>query len=234
MTKTSAPGRVWDLPVRLFHWALVVLVALLWFSGEFGGLDISVEAPVVGYVYLTNMDVHALAGQGVLVLVLFRLCWGLWGSTTARFGHFVRGPKAALAEARALVKGRLPTTTGHNSLGGLMVVALLLVLAAQTATGLFAADDLFFEAPLAHLVADATSKQLTGIHGQLATALQVLVIAHILAVVYYQCRGSKLIRAMVTGTKYQQINEPLIFAPWWLALVTLALAAGVLAVLRSL
>ena len=124
-------GRVWDLPTRLFHWSLLVLVVVLWATGEFGGFDISTSVPGFGDVYLANMDIHAMAGQGVFVLVIFRLLWGVWGSTTAQFRHFVRGPGAVMAEARAAIRGRDRDMAGHNPLGALMVLALLLAQAAE-------------------------------------------------------------------------------------------------------
>lgn len=216
-------ARLWDLPVRLFHWTLVVMVLLLWITGEFGGLDVTLPIPGKGDVYFANMDVHALLGQGVLVLVIFRLLWGVWGSTSARFVHFVKAPAKVVAEVRSLLGGGLPDHQGHNPLGALMVVALLLLLLAQAGTGLFSADDFFFAGPLAELVDDDWVETLTGLHESLFTALQVFILTHVAAVFYYLARGSNLIRPMLTGTK-PGITGGLRFAPLWLALATFALA----------
>ena len=227
-------GRVWDLPIRLFHWSLVVLVLVLWLTGEFGGFDITLTLPGKGSTYISNMDVHALAGQGVFILVIFRLLWGLWGSTTARFSHFVRGPSAVLAESRQLLKGKLHTSVGHNPLGGAMIVLLLLLLAGQAISGMFAADDFFFEGPLVHLVSEDTSDRLTGFHHLLFSALQALILVHILALFYYLVRGKNLIRPMVTGNSLEEGIADLKFSSGWIALVTLIVSAALLALLRSL
>jgi cytochrome b len=94
------------------------------------------------------MQIHQWSGMTLLTLVLFRLLWGVLGSTRARFADFVRGPRAVLAYARELLRGRAPFTAGHNPLGGWMVLALLASLLMQAGTGLFANDDIMIEGPL--------------------------------------------------------------------------------------
>jgi cytochrome b len=225
---------VWDLPTRLFHWLLVALVVLLWISGEFGGLDVTLPIPYVGDTYFSNMDIHALAGQGVFILIVFRLMWGIWGSTTSRFRHFIRSPGAILGEARELLKGRLPRSTGHNPLGGAMVVALILMLLAQSVSGLFASDDLFFEAPLAHMVSSDTSEMITGWHHRLFGILQILILIHIAAVVYYLVRGDNLIKAMVSGRNTSINTRGLVIKPLWLSAISLGISVAFLIFLRSL
>lgn len=224
---TLSRQRVWDLPVRLFHWSLVILVALLWATGEFGGFDLTFSLPGKGSVYLSNMDVHELLGQGVLTLVVFRILWGVWGSATARFAGFVRGPAQVLGEIRSLMHGQVPETHGHNPLGALMVVAVLATLLFQGVTGLFSADDLFFEGPLANLVSDDTSEFLTGLHHQSFSLLQILIVLHIGAVLYYLVRGRNLIAPMVTGKKAATDDNPEItFAPLWRAVISFGIALG--------
>ncbi|MBI5163805.1 MAG: cytochrome b/b6 domain-containing protein, partial [Magnetospirillum sp.] len=110
------PVPLWDLPTRLFHWLLVVLVAALWVSGEFDVLSL-----------------HLVLGPVVLTLLLFRLAWGVVGSSSARFAAFVRGPAAALAYLQALRRGESWPGLGHNPLGAYSVVALLGMLAVQGA-----------------------------------------------------------------------------------------------------
>lgn len=230
---------VWDLPVRLFHWLLVLLLSLLWVSGQFGGLDLSLPLPGDKTLFLTNMDLHALLGQAVLVLVVFRLLWGVVGSTTARFASFVRGPRAVISYLQAMLRGQTPVTVGHNPAGGLMIVFLLGLLLTQSVTGLFASDDIFFEGPLAHLVASETSAQLTELHGWLFKLLQVAAALHVAAVVYYLLRGKNLVRAMVTGRKPHTLVAAaevagLQRAPGWLALLLLLLAGLAVWALRWL
>src|SRR5690554_788716 len=107
---------VWDIFVRLFHWTLVASILFAWWSGEQGG---------------NWMTWHMYAGYTVLGLVLFRLFWGFAGSHYARFAEFVRSPMATLRYTLALFKRQEPHHIGHNPLGGWMVVALLLLAAAQ-------------------------------------------------------------------------------------------------------
>src|SRR4029079_3446512 len=116
--------RVWDVPVRLFHWTLVVLMAVSYFTGRAGG---------------DWMKFHFWSGYAILTLILFRIAWGFVGSTTARFTDFVKGPSAAIAHLRDRLGRRRPREAGHNRVGGAMVVALLLAVLLQVATGFFSA-----------------------------------------------------------------------------------------------
>lgn len=228
-----SPGvRVWDLPVRLFHWAIVLLIALLWYTGEAGGLDLDLPLPGGGRLYLANMDLHMLAGQTLLALVVFRILWGFLGSATARFGDFLRHPREVLGYLRALFRGELPASVGHNPGGGLMVLLMLLLLLTQALLGLFASDDLFSEGPLAHLVGAELSGRLTTLHGGLFNAILAAIALHLLAVGYYLVRGKNLIGAMITGRKPAGsvpagTEAQLRIASLWLALV-LALLSGLL------
>ncbi len=172
--------RLWDLPTRLFHWGLV--------GGVIGAVA---TAKIGGNLMLW----HGRIGLALLGLLVFRLAWGFVGSTYARFAHFVRGP-AAIA---AYLKGRWHGV-GHNPLGALSVIALLTLLFAQVTTGLFANDDIAFNAPLYPLVSKAMSDALTGWHHRGEIALYVLVGLHLAAIVFYAVvRKQRLVPAMVTG-----------------------------------
>lgn len=224
--------RVWDLPVRLFHWLLVLLLVLLWLSGKYGGLDVDLTLPGGRALYLANMDVHMLLGQAVLALVLFRLLWGLLGSSTARFNSFVRGPRATIRYLLSMVRSPLSVSPGHNPAGGLMVLLMLGLLLLQGGTGLFASDDIFSEGPLVHLVSGETSAWLTKLHRWSFNLLLATVVLHVAAITYYLARGRNLVTAMVTG--YQRLDQcatkdavKLRPAPLWLAGLLL-LAAGLL------
>ena len=214
--------RVWDLPTRLFHWALATAVAVAILSAE---LDV--------------LAVHMLAGETVLVLVLFRLAWGMVGSQTARFAEFVKGPGAIrdyLKRSRA--GGEAAFTPGHNPLGALMVVALLLVLLAQAGSGLFTSDDILVDGPLVPLASGATVALLGSLHRLLANGIFVLVGLHMAAVLFHLLvKKDDLIRPMVTGRKVLPgrlaVTEPR-RAPAGLALAILAASAGlVFLVLRA-
>jgi cytochrome b len=185
--------QAWDLPVRLFHWALVLLVASAWISYRF--------AETVDDVTLVW---HRWNGLTILTLVVWRLLWGIVGSPTARFSAFVRSPSAAGAYVRDLVAGRSRRFLGHNPLGAYMVLALLAALAAQGSFGLFAVDDNDLTGgPLYRLVSEATNKWATGKHALVFHyVILPLVAIHIAAnVLYGLVKKEPLIRAMITGRK---------------------------------
>ncbi|KAF0119313.1 MAG: cytochrome B561 [Rhodospirillaceae bacterium] len=193
--------RIWDGPTRLFHWSLVVLVGISWFSGKAG-----------------IMAVHTASGVAVLTVIVFRLLWGVIGSTTARFSHFVRGPRAVLAYLAGLrqaASSPVPVV-GHNPAGGLAVVFMLAALAVQGASGLFANDDIYTKGPLAHLVSEETSNALTSLHKVVFNGLLALIGVHVLANLFYLvAKGENLIMPMITGDKpwpADRAKPPLHFA----------------------
>lgn len=230
------PVRVWDLPTRLFHWTLVLLIAGLWWTGENTAIPLGPlgGATILGWTVPTGqMAQHMLMGYGVLALVIWRILYGLFGSTTARFGSFVKGPAAVVRYLRTAFGGGKETAAyvlGHNPAGGWMILALLLVLAAQAGTGLFANDDIFTEGPLYGLVSKETSDALTGWHkGILFPALLTLIGLHVAAaVLYLAVKGENLIRAMVTGRKPAPAGaaEGLRFASPVVALGAILVAVG--------
>ena len=176
---------MWDLPTRLFHWALVALIVLSFVSGQ-----------------LEVMELHEWSGIVILGLLVFRVLWGFFGGTHARFGSFVRGPRAVIAYARNVMKPGAARFAGHNPLGGWSVVLMLACLAVQAGSGLFANDDTNFEGPLAGRVSKATSDFFTHVHHINLNVLYVLVALHVGAVVFYLVKkGENLVRPMVTGYK---------------------------------
>jgi cytochrome b len=206
--------RVWDLPVRLFHWLVVGLIVLSFVTGHIGG---------------NAMRIHELSGFSILTLVLFRVLWGLFGSTHARFSDFVRGFAAARSYAAALWSGRNASYTGHNPLGGWMVVALLLCLLVQTCTGLFANDDIMTEGPLMKYVAKEVSDKISLIHEINSYVLLVLVTLHVAAALYYLWRKREnLIWPMFTGRKsVSDVAQDYRGGPIWLAGALLTVCAVV-------
>jgi cytochrome b len=178
---------VWDLPTRLFHWLLVFFVAVLMITGNIGGL---------------SMRYHEFAGVAVLVLVLFRVVWGVVGGRHARFAAFVVGPGAAAAYARDLIGKGGKRYLGHNPLGGWSILAMLAALCVQASTGLFANDDILTEGPLAHWISKGSSDLLTQVHHINKDALMVLIAVHILAVAFYfLVKHENLLTPMITGYK---------------------------------
>src|SRR5579859_6675475 len=149
------------------------------------------------------MRTHLLAGAGVAGLLAFRLCWGLIGSSTARFAQFVKGPRAVLAYARSL--GSAEPESGHNPMGGWSVVALLLCLFALIGFGLFAVDtDGLDSGPLADFIEYDAARAASHWHGFAFTLLQILVGLHLLAILFYQLvKKHRLIEAMVSGGRHR-------------------------------
>jgi cytochrome b len=179
---------VWDLPTRLFHWSLAALVAVSIYTGNVGGLRV--------------MEWHKLSGYAILTLVLFRIVWGVIGGTPSRFASFLRGPRAVAAHLRAVAARRHAPLPGHNPAGGWIVVAMLVLLAVQASSGLFASDDIFIEGPLAKRVSKATGDTLTLVHEIGATAIYIVVAVHVAAVfAYLVVLRDNLIRPMVTGVR---------------------------------
>lgn len=171
---------IWDLPTRLFHWALVVCIVGAFVSVKLGGL---------------YMDWHVRFGCTALGLILFRLLWGFIGPRYARFTHFVRGPAAV---ARYLKGAAAPA--GHNPLGALSVLALLLVIGFQAVSGLFTTDDIMTQGPLFGHVSEAVSAAMTSWHKLNEWVILALVALHIAAVLWYALvRRKRLVRAIITG-----------------------------------
>lgn len=174
--------KLWDLPTRLFHWLLVLTVAGSVATGEIGG---------------NLMDWHGRCGIVVVGLVVFRLVWGIVGSTYARFSQFLPTPEAVFAYLKGEWKG-----LGHNPLGALSVLALLGVLALQAASGLAANDDIAFNGPLYNLVSKELSDRLTGIHKEASDLLVILIGLHVAAIVFYvRFKKDNLVKPMITGWK---------------------------------
>ncbi len=212
MSGTERSVYVWDLPVRLVHWGLVVAVAVSWYSAEQG---------------LSGWDVHRWSGYALLTLILFRLLWGLWGSETARFSDFLVGPRAVARYLRGW--WHASPSRGHNPIGGWAVVVLLLALLVQGVSGLFATDDILLTGPLAGWVSSDLQGRLSSLHTSLFNVITVLVALHVLAIAVYRLvRGERLVRAMVTGRKYDGWRAPWI-APLSRAALLAAAAAALLA-----
>ncbi len=178
----STRFRLWDLPTRIFHWALVLCIVGAFVSGQLGG---------------NLIDVHGKIGIAVFGLIVFRLVWGLLGSTYARFAQFFPTPGKIKAYLRGEWQGE-----GHNPLGALSVFGLLGVVGLQAGTGLFSNDDIAFAGPLFDLVSKDLSNALSGIHHLVSKVLIALVVLHLVAIGFYgRVKKQKLILPMITGWK---------------------------------
>jgi cytochrome b len=192
MTDTTLPAdpvatRVWDWPVRLVHWSMVLLLIALLITAKIGG---------------DAMAWHMRAGETMLALVLFRVIWGFAGSRHARFSSFVRGPRAVISYARSMIIPPHELHVGHNPLGGWMVIALLLALLFQTGTGLFTNDDVLTDGPLVRLITKDLSDTISSYHRRNVWIVVALASAHIGAVLYYLVAiKENLIAPMLHGAK---------------------------------
>ena len=212
MSEKAVPVRVWDAPVRVFHWGIVVLLGLSWLSERRGW-----------------MQLHFISGYSVLTALLFRIAWGFVGSETARFTHFLASPIAGLRHLSRLHRREADTEIGHNAAGGWMVLLLLLLLAVQIATGLCANDDIDVEGPLAKYVGKDTSDWLSHIHRLNFRLIEVVVLLHVLAIAAYAfVKRHDLVRPMITGVKYlpAPMRAPNM-ASWRRALALLACALAI-------
>jgi cytochrome b len=211
--------KVWDLPTRVLHWVLVVLVACSFISVEVGG---------------TAMEYHKDCGVIILALLVFRIIWGFVGGRESRFKSFVHGPVAVFRYTSTMLHTNSQRHLGHNPLGGWSVLAMLAVLLLQAGTGLFANDDVLTEGPLYGLVDKATSDRLTEIHQLNSGLLTALVILHICAIGFYYFRKKdNLLLAMFTGFKKWPNNDPPPAQSLWVAVAVGTFAVALVFVLLS-
>lgn len=237
-TKTSpsnagspAAARVtaWDVPTRIFHWTLALLVLSAW----------------VSFRYSENFSDHLLKwhrwnGLAILTLLVWRLLWGVAGTSTSRFASFVKSPLAALVYGRDLIAGRPRSFLGHNPLGAWMVIALLATLLLQATLGLFTVEHNDLAAgPLYRLVSEAATKTASRWHHLVFDwILLPLVAAHVAAnLLYGLVKREPLIRAMLTGkkpaaryedeTEARQVHRPLLRAAGLLLLAAMIVLGSI-------
>jgi len=197
MSATDAV-RVWDLPVRLFHWSLVVSFVVAWLTGD------------------EESTLHGWAGYVILGLIGFRMVWGLVGGRHARFADFVHGPAVVGRYLRGMLSLHPPRVDGHNPLGGWMIVLMLVVLLGVCWSGL----EVWAEeghGPLAgvELVAPAMANgddddrgrgpggaDWEAVHESLANLMLALIALHLAGVLVSSLlHRENLARAMMTGRK---------------------------------
>jgi len=201
---------VWDLPVRVFHWLLVLTVIALYTTAKLG----------------TDWTPwHMALGKFMIGMLIFRLIWGLVGPRHARFANFIRGPGAMLK----YLKGGI-TSVGHNPLGAGMVVLLLLLLVVQVSTGLFSTDDIVWFGPFYPAVSHDLAEKLTAIHHLNFKFIEAAVALHLCAIVYYHfVKKEALVPAMFHGGKpatYVAERDAIASSQLWKALLVIAVAAG--------
>lgn len=216
MHQNYGPGKrhavlVWDLPLRVFHWLLVVLVPGSWATQTLGG---------------RYMDLHIWLGYTTGALILFRIAWGFAGPRSARFASFLRGPRPVIAYLRDWSLGCPAEHAGHNPTGGWMTLAMLALLGLQVATGMLNSDDTLHYGPW-HFAAPAGMASAAGeLHDRLFDVLLLLIALHVVAVLLYRWRlGRNLVWPMITGRMYSA-GPGIDGSRFWLAGLLLALSAA--------
>ena len=211
-----AVRRVWDLPVRVVHWLLVIGIAGSYVTHKLG---------VAYFRY------HLWFGYLVVVLAAFRILWGFFGTRHARFTNFLRGPRATLVYLFAMLRGKAPHTAGHNPPGGWMVILLLMLLLAQGITGLFSNDEIFNTGPLYGYIRDTLSLRLTSWHRRMFDWILIAVVLHVLAVIGHRVfAGHDLVGPMISGRKPAHLlaeHDAIGSSRLWLAVVLLAGVAAI-------
>lgn len=213
--------KIWDVPTRAGHWLLVLLFIGAWWTAD-----------------NNQMYWHRCIGYGIAGFLIFRVYWGLFGSTTARFRHFLRGPSGILVYLRGFPARRgAPPPVGHNPLGGLSTVALLSVLLLQVVLGLFAVDVDGMEAgPLSFYISFEAGRDAAVWHERVFNLLLGFIGLHIIAVLFYWVvYRQNLIGRMIHGRDISvRPARPLEFAPVWRLILGLILAGLVVWYLKSL
>lgn len=188
MPGDQRPQLIWDLPLRLWHWALVICFAGSWITAEAG---------------FEWTQAHFYFGYAALVLVLFRLSWGVLGTRHSRYASFVVSPKRVFRYLKNL--GANPTSPGHNPLGGWASVLLVGLIGLQASLGLFISDDIFYAGPYHSVVSGNTADALAGWHHRIFTVIQIAVVMHLAAVAWHTWGlKERLIQAMFHGKKNLQ------------------------------
>jgi len=181
---------VWDLPLRLFHWALALSLVGSWITAE-AGFDWT--------------ETHFLFGYTALGLISFRLVWGLLGTPNSRFNNFLTGPKAII-RALGQLKEKAPpgeiSHIGHGPLGGWASVVLLALVMTQAVSGLFISDDIFYAGPYNSAVSNSLADYLGWLHHTNFNILLAAVALHLVTITWYLLgKKENLIKPMLTGKK---------------------------------
>ena len=191
-TKSLHRVRVWDLPTRIFHWALVACVICLAVSGLIGG---------------NAMAWHFRLGYTAAALLLFRIIWGLVGGRWSRFWAFIYAPQSVINYLKG--QGRPEHSVGHSPIGAVSVFAVLAILLAQVGTGLISDDEIAASGPLTRFVSNAAVRLATNYHADIGKwLLLALVVLHIAAIWFYQRRKHRLVDAMLHGDKDVTVAVP--------------------------
>jgi len=203
---------VWDLPLRIFHWLFGLSIIGAWIAIE-----------------TREEQLHIYIGYFIIILLIFRIFWGIWGTTHSQFRHFIPTPQKIRGYLYSLVNGGSKETVGHNPLGSLMAFLMLAIVALQVGTGLFLEGDVW-SGPYRHAIESDTVHELENIHELTFSIIQTLIVIHIVAVLgYWLLKKQNLVLPMITGKKRAEVvaeGEEIKSSKLLLALVTLACVTG--------
>ena len=181
---STALVKVWDLPLRIFHWLLVAGFFIAYFTED------------------ELLSAHVWAGYAVIGLLVFRLVWGVIGNDYARFANFLCSPVASYQYTKDVIRLKSKRYLGHNPAGAAMIVLLIVALFATVISGLvvYAADQNL--GPLAGIVGTSNEKLWEEAHEFSANFTLLLVGVHILGVIFESVvHRESLVKAMLTGYK---------------------------------
>ena len=183
MHESSKLTLVWEWPLRLWHWAVAISVSVALLTGLVPQLD--------------YFSAHRIAGISVVALIVFRLLWGVFGGTYARFKNYYTTPKAFIHHFTGKADPRV-----HTSPGVLLTLAVLLTLTLQSVAGLFTTDDVFYEGPMVQFAEDEIVETASDLHRQGWKFVLALIAIHLSAhVVYLVFLRSRIPLSMFTGRK---------------------------------
>ena len=213
-TIAARKQRVWDGPTRAMHWLLVVFLGVCWWTGVHN-----------------QLEYHLYAGYAVLWIALMRLYWGFFGSSTARFTHFVRGPVGVLNYARTLHHRDTAHSYGHNPVGAISVLLMLAMVLAVVGFGLFAVDvDSLYSGPLSSYVTFKGGRHLAHLHYHWFEYLLAVIGLHIAAVAFYFVyKRQNLVAPMISGSRTvgEGAEEELEHAPFWRFVAGAVIVSGI-------
>jgi cytochrome b len=216
---------VWDLPLRIFHWLLVLSMAASWYTAEN-----SEEYLAIGRGY-TYIEFHFWLGYWTLGMIAFRIIWGFVGPRHARFTSFIAGPRRFFAYVGGFFKRDSIASIGHNPMGALVVVLMLLMVGAQAVSGLFLIENTeIFQAPYHSSVDESTANRMMAFHAWNFDTLLWVIGLHVLAIFFYRVyKRQKLVGPMFTGRKPADLvppHEAISSSQLWKALIVAVICAG--------
>lgn len=183
---------IWDLPLRIFHWSFAFTVLACWYTSKQGE---------------ELVDIHMQFGFVVLALLIFRILWGFIGPKHARFSQFIPIPKVLLAYIKKPShRQKIP---GHNPLGALMVILMIVLISLQAISGLFINDDVFSSGPYYNSVSKDIQDWMAFIHHNTFDFMIAAIILHIAAIIFYwRVKKDNLVVPMITGKKTTEQVKP--------------------------